>query len=61
MLFTGNLEGDFLVLDARNGKPVYRFNTGGPLAGGVVTWQQQGRQPDDRRVLVLVALPRTIP
>ncbi len=44
VLFTGNLEGDFFVLDASNGKPVYRFNTGGPLAGGVVTWQQQGRQ-----------------
>lgn len=44
VLFTGNLEGEFLVLDARSGKTVYRFNTGGPLAGGVVTWEQGGRQ-----------------
>jgi PQQ-dependent dehydrogenase (methanol/ethanol family) len=44
VLFTGDLEGNFLVLDARNGKELYRFNTGGPLAGGVVTWEQKGRQ-----------------
>lgn len=44
VLLTGDLEGNFLVLDARNGKELYRFDTGGPLAGGVVTWQQKGRQ-----------------
>jgi outer membrane protein assembly factor BamB len=26
VLFTGNLEGDLLVLDARNGRTLYRFN-----------------------------------
>jgi len=44
VLFTGDLEGNFLVLDARSGEAIYRFNTGGPLAGGVVTWEQKGRQ-----------------
>jgi alcohol dehydrogenase (cytochrome c) len=44
VLFTGNLEGDFLVLDARSGKTIFRFNTGGPLAGGIVTWEQGGKQ-----------------
>jgi len=44
VLFTGDLEGNFLVLDARSGEPIYRFNTGGPLAGGVVTWEQKGQQ-----------------
>ena len=44
LLFTGDLEGNFLALDARNGQELYRFNTGGPIAGGVVTWQQKGRQ-----------------
>jgi alcohol dehydrogenase (cytochrome c) len=44
VLFTGNLEGDLLVLDARNGRTLYRFNTGGPIAGGIATWEQQGRQ-----------------
>ena len=29
MMFTGEMTGDFLALDARNGKVVYRFNTGG--------------------------------
>jgi len=41
---TSDLEGNFLVLDARSGEAIYRFNTGGPLAGGVVTWEQKGQQ-----------------
>ena len=41
VLFTGDLDGNFLVLDARNGKTLYSFNTGGPIAGGVVTYEQQ--------------------
>ena len=43
-LFTGDLRGNFLALNARSGKELYRFNTGGPIAGGVVTYQQKGRQ-----------------
>jgi len=44
VLFTGDLGGNFLALDARNGKVLYRFNTGGPIAGGVVTYEQKGKQ-----------------
>jgi PQQ-dependent dehydrogenase (methanol/ethanol family) len=44
VLFTGDLNGDFLALDARNGKTLYTFNTGGPIAGGVVTYEHDGRQ-----------------
>jgi alcohol dehydrogenase (cytochrome c) len=44
VLFTGDLDGNFLVLNARNGKELYRFNTGGPIAGGVVTYERKGRQ-----------------
>jgi len=44
VLFTGDLLGNFLVLDARDGKEVYRFDTGGPIAGGVVTYEQKGKQ-----------------
>ena len=44
VLFTGDLQGNFLVLDARDGKELYRFDTGGPIAGGVVTYEQKGRQ-----------------
>jgi alcohol dehydrogenase (cytochrome c) len=44
VLLTGDLNGDFLVLNARDGRELYRFNTGGPLAGGIVTYQQKGKQ-----------------
>ena len=44
VLLTGDLDGNLLVLDARNGKELYRFNTGGPIAGGIVTYQQGGKQ-----------------
>jgi alcohol dehydrogenase (cytochrome c) len=41
---TGELTGDFTILDAMNGAVVYRFNTGGPIGGGVVTYSVAGRQ-----------------
>jgi alcohol dehydrogenase (cytochrome c) len=44
VLFTGELGGDFLVLDAESGKELYRWNTGGPMGGGVVTYEVAGRQ-----------------
>ena len=44
LLFTGELDGDFLVLDARDGAVLYRFNTGGAMNGGVVTYQAAGKQ-----------------
>ena len=44
VLFTGDLNGNFLTLDARNGKTLYSFDTGGPIAGGVITYQVKGKQ-----------------
>ncbi|HEX4389434.1 MAG TPA: PQQ-binding-like beta-propeller repeat protein [Steroidobacteraceae bacterium] len=44
VLFTGDLSGNFLALDARNGKTLYSFDTGGPIAGGVITYQAKGKQ-----------------
>ena len=44
VLFAGELTGDFLALDARTGEVLYRFNTGGPMGGGVVTYEAGGRQ-----------------
>jgi alcohol dehydrogenase (cytochrome c) len=44
VLFTGELTGDFLALDARSGEELYRFNTGGPMGGGIVTYNAGGRQ-----------------
>jgi alcohol dehydrogenase (cytochrome c) len=36
--------GNFLALDAANGKILYKHNLGGPVAGGVVTYAVHGRQ-----------------
>jgi alcohol dehydrogenase (cytochrome c) len=44
VVFTGELTGDFMALDARTGDELYRFNTGGPIGGGVVTYLAGGRQ-----------------
>ena len=44
VVFTGELTGDFLALDARDGTQLYRFNTGGGIGGGIVTYLEQGRQ-----------------
>ncbi|MEP7274589.1 MAG: PQQ-binding-like beta-propeller repeat protein, partial [Acidobacteriota bacterium] len=44
LIFTGELTGDFLALDARSGAVLYRFNVGGPLNGGIITYAINGRQ-----------------
>ena len=44
VVFTGELTGDFLVLDAGDGKVLYRFNTGGGMGGGIVTYREAGKQ-----------------
>jgi alcohol dehydrogenase (cytochrome c) len=44
VLFSGDLDNNFLVLDAANGRVLYRFNTGGSIGGGTVTYQRNGKQ-----------------
>jgi glucose dehydrogenase len=44
LLLTGDLDGDFLVFDALTGRVLYRFMTGGGIAGGVTTYEAGGRQ-----------------
>lgn len=44
VVFTGDLDGQFLVLDARNGDRLYSFATGGSMMGGVLSYQIGGRQ-----------------
>jgi alcohol dehydrogenase (cytochrome c) len=44
MLFTGDLNSDFLAIDASNGKTLYRFNTGGSVGGGVISYEIGGKQ-----------------
>jgi alcohol dehydrogenase (cytochrome c) len=44
LVFTGELTGDFLALNAKTGKVLHRFNTGGAMNGGVVTYAINGKQ-----------------
>jgi alcohol dehydrogenase (cytochrome c) len=44
MLFTGELTGDFLAMDMRNGKIIYRFSGGGAIVGGVISYAVDGKQ-----------------
>ena len=44
VLFTGELDGHFLVLDARDGTVLFRHPVGGAMNGGVVTYQLAGKQ-----------------
>jgi alcohol dehydrogenase (cytochrome c) len=44
VVLTGELTGDFVALDARSGKVLYRENVGGPIAGGVVAYRARGVQ-----------------
>ena len=44
LVFTGELTGDFLALDAETGRELYRFYTGSGILGGVVTYAVNGEQ-----------------
>jgi alcohol dehydrogenase (cytochrome c) len=44
LIFTGELTGNLLVLDAKSGKVLLRRELGGPAGGGVVTYSAHGRQ-----------------
>jgi alcohol dehydrogenase (cytochrome c) len=44
VVFTGDLAGAFLALDARDGRVLYRFDTGQPIGGGVATYAVGARQ-----------------
>ena len=44
VLFTGTLDGHFLALDATTGKTLYDHDTGGAMAGGVITYVAGGKQ-----------------
>ena len=44
VVFAGELSGDFLALDAATGAVRYRFNTGGAIGAGVVTYEVGGTQ-----------------
>ena len=44
LIFTGDLAGNLLALDARSGKVLLRSELGGPAGGSVLTYRAGGRQ-----------------
>jgi alcohol dehydrogenase (cytochrome c) len=44
LLFTGDLNGNLLALDAASGKTLYRYDTRNAIAGGVITYRAEGKQ-----------------
>jgi len=44
LVLGGELTGDFVALDVATGAERYRFNTGGAIGGGVVTYEVGGTQ-----------------
>ncbi|HET7413146.1 MAG TPA: PQQ-binding-like beta-propeller repeat protein [Pararhizobium sp.] len=44
VVFSGELNGDFIVLDKKTGKKLYSFYTGGPVGSGISTYEIKGRQ-----------------
>jgi alcohol dehydrogenase (cytochrome c) len=44
VLFSGESSGDFLVLNARNGKLIKKQNLGGSMGGGIITYSIAGKQ-----------------
>jgi glucose dehydrogenase len=44
LLFTGSREGNFVALDARNGKLLWRTRLGGTVQSGPMSYAVDGRQ-----------------
>ena len=44
VVFNGDVHGNLYAFDATSGTVLYKYNTGGGLAGGVVTYARGGRQ-----------------
>jgi alcohol dehydrogenase (cytochrome c) len=44
LVLAGELTGDFVVFDAASGIELYRFNTGGSIGGGLVSYEVKGKQ-----------------
>jgi alcohol dehydrogenase (cytochrome c) len=44
IVFSGELNGEFVALDAATGKPVWHFNTGEPINAQPMTYMVGGKQ-----------------
>ncbi|MGH8595162.1 MAG: c-type cytochrome, partial [Gammaproteobacteria bacterium] len=44
VIFSGDMAGNFVVLDSSNGQALYQAKTGGALAGGVISYMRDHKQ-----------------
>jgi len=44
LVFTGDLDGNFLAFDAATGDILFKAKAGGPIGGGVITYTVDGKQ-----------------
>jgi len=44
LVFSGSNEGNFFALDAKSGKPLWQFQTGGPIRSGPMSFLAGSRQ-----------------
>lgn len=44
LVFTGNMDGRFMALDARTGTPLWQFQTGSGIIGSPITYELDGTQ-----------------
>ena len=44
LVFSGELSGDLLAFDAASGKELFRYNTGGAMTGGILSYEVGGKQ-----------------
>jgi alcohol dehydrogenase (cytochrome c) len=44
LVFSGSNEGNFYALDAKSGKPLWQFQTGGAIRSGPMSFASEGKQ-----------------
>ncbi len=44
LVFSGDMEGNFFALDAANGKPLWRLQTGGSIVSSPITYSNENKQ-----------------
>ncbi len=44
VIFAGDMKGNFFALSSADGRELYRSQTGGAMAGGVISYNRRGRQ-----------------
>jgi alcohol dehydrogenase (cytochrome c) len=44
LVFSGTMEGMFFAVDAENGEPLWRFQTGGEIWSNPISYEYEGRQ-----------------